>query len=414
MARRIDENGFLEIEGNPLTKVGVFPYLGSEIGAPNPDEVYHVFRPADELERAADSFRLQPFINEHEWLGVNGTPAEKKGVLGVIGEQIVFDYPYLRGNVKIHSTIAQDLIDAGKIELSAGYKCRYEPEAGVFEGQPYQYVQRDIRCNHLALVREGRSGPDVAVLDRRSIITIDTKELLPMTIEELLAAIAKLSDEDKAKLLAGLTPAADEDKDEEDEAKAKAKDEEGDDVDAAAAAAASEAAEVAAEVLTEASEAAAEAAATGEAEAVAEAEAAIEQAEERIEEVKADLDKATMDSAKRQLKLARTALDSAKRLRTAQGQAMDAASVIKMLGERDALAKRLSAHVGVFDHSAMTIEQVAKYGCKSLGINAKAGHEVIALDAALQVRKADSEKQTVDSKPVNRGDVAAKLWKEKA
>ena len=91
---------------------------------------------------------------------------------------------------------------------------------------------------------------------------------------------------------------------------------------------------------------------------------------------------------------------------------MDASSVVKMLGERDALAGRLVPHVGTFDHSGMTIDQVAAYGCKQLGITAQPGTEVISLDAALQVRKADREKQTVDSKPVRAGDVAAKLWKE--
>lgn len=404
--RSVDSNGYWEIRDNPLTKAGVFDYLGSEIGAPDPNRIYKVLRPAEEVEKAADSFRLMPFINDHEWLGLGGTPPEKKGVLGAIGEQIRYKHPHLLGNIKIHASIAQELIDDGKIELSPGYKSAYDYEPGIYEGQPYDYVQRNIRCNHLALVQEGRTGPDVSVQDARSIITIDTKEFLPMTIEELMAAIAKLSDEDKAKLLAGLAPV------EDDKPKPKTEDENGNDVDANAAAGASDAAEAAASELVEAAELASEAAATGEPAAVAEAEAAVEVAEGHIAEVKEELDQATMDSVKRRLKLARTVLDSARKLKEAEAKTMDASSVVKMLGERDALANRLVPHVGTFDHSGMTIDQVAAYGCKQLGINAQPGTEVISLDAALQVRKADREKQTVDSKPVHPGDVAAKLWKE--
>ena len=35
-ARRYDGNGWFEIAANPLSKVGVFPYTGASIGAPDP------------------------------------------------------------------------------------------------------------------------------------------------------------------------------------------------------------------------------------------------------------------------------------------------------------------------------------------------------------------------------------------
>lgn len=38
-AQTTDINGYVEIKGNPLSKVGVFPYLGREIGAPEPDRM---------------------------------------------------------------------------------------------------------------------------------------------------------------------------------------------------------------------------------------------------------------------------------------------------------------------------------------------------------------------------------------
>lgn len=36
--RQYDLNGWLEVKDNPISKVGVFDYLGFEIGAPIPEK----------------------------------------------------------------------------------------------------------------------------------------------------------------------------------------------------------------------------------------------------------------------------------------------------------------------------------------------------------------------------------------
>src|SRR6188474_2789733 len=49
-ARKTDLNGWTEIKGNPLSKVGVFPYLGKQISPKlEPDKTYWVYRPEEEL-----------------------------------------------------------------------------------------------------------------------------------------------------------------------------------------------------------------------------------------------------------------------------------------------------------------------------------------------------------------------------
>lgn len=209
--RTVDWNGFMEVKDNPISKIGVYPYLGSEIpGAEDPDRIYYVYRPAEELARqeTIDSFKLMPFIDEHEILGKSGMPAERKGMQGTIGEQVYYDDPYLRGNIKIHSSAAQSLIKAGKVELSPCYGCDWVKGDGTFDGKPYQYTQRNIMGNHLALVEEGRTGPDVAVQDHRKF-TLDSSRLLPMEftpeqLAQLKALIAemmgtKTGDEDPVK-----------------------------------------------------------------------------------------------------------------------------------------------------------------------------------------------------------------------
>lgn len=175
--REYDANGWFESKDNPLSKVGVFPYMGGSIDPSlDPGRVYYVLRPPEELStlETLDSFKLLPWIDEHVMLGPEEAglrPAEQKGVQGIIGEQVYFDGTYVRGNIKCLSEAMAGLIASGKRELSCGYRCRYDAAPGVWDGQPYDFVQRDIRGNHLALVESGRMGPDVSVQDARETTT---------------------------------------------------------------------------------------------------------------------------------------------------------------------------------------------------------------------------------------------------
>ena len=205
--RVVDINGWITIKDNPILKAGIFPYLGSEIGQGEPLRVYKVLRSEEELSKpeAIKSFELVPLINEHFVLGELGTDTDDKSIDGIVGESIYFEAPYLKSNIKVFGKHIKKLIEVGKIELSAGYSCKYIP---VENNPDYDFIQTDIRANHLALVEAGRNGSDVAVQDALKF-TLDSKELL-MNLEDILAQISALSDEDKAKLLATLKPAEDE------------------------------------------------------------------------------------------------------------------------------------------------------------------------------------------------------------
>ncbi|QXX83444.1 DUF2213 domain-containing protein [Providencia sp. R33] len=397
--RTYDNNGWLEVTDNPISKVGVFDYLGAEIGAPVPDKIYRVLRPPEELasEATINSFKLTPFIIEHEMLGKHATPVEKKGIQGVIGENVYFDPPYLRANIKIFSDVALSNIDSGKIDLSPGYRSKYEFTSGIYEGQHYDAIQRHLRGNHLALVDEGRTGPDVAVQDHL-VITIDTKELIRMNEEEnkekqtadegaftaeQVTALKSII----AEVIAQTKPSTDENLEEEKKSTDADPEEEQKAEEAVAAA------EVAAEEAT-----------TGTPEAVEAAEVAIETAVEAIEEAKEHLDQATTDSLNRRLKRLKNGIGTMdeiaslkrkiKRLEASK-PTMDTGALLKQIGERDSLAHKLTPFLGVFDHAAMTKQQVAEYGVDKLGIQCGKGNEAIALDAWMQGRVPDSQKATV-------------------
>jgi hypothetical protein len=194
-ARVTDHNGWFTVPRNPLSKAGVFPYTKKSTQAPgwesDPDGIVMVYRPESELAdpETVNSFKLLPWINDHQMLGDPEdnpalTPPEQKGVHGTTGEQIEYDPSdrTLYGNLKLWSRSLGDAIDAGKKQLSMGFRCVYEHKAGNFEGRPFQAIQRKIRGNHPASVDLGRMGPDVAVLDSMSFgfDAAELREIKPM------------------------------------------------------------------------------------------------------------------------------------------------------------------------------------------------------------------------------------------
>ena len=350
-ARVVDDNGWINVEGNPISKVGVFDYLGSEIpGAPDPNKIYQVYRPAEELSRpeTLESFKLIPFINNHTWLGAEGANPGDVGVDGIVGEKVYFDYPYLKANLRVFSDEMKQELESGRTQLSPAYKYDVEHAPGVFEGQPYQYVQRNLRCgNHLARVDEGRTGPDVAVMDQAINQNSDGDKTMPL--EELLAAIANLSDEDKAKIAAAAnlapavaaTPVVDEDPanpmpvEDEDPNAPKAEDED-------------------------------------------------------PEAPKAEDEDVPSDTKAQDAKIA--ALTKQVTDLTKQVKAQDTGALLKELGKRNELASRLTQHIGAFACDSMDTVAVAKYGLEKLGIKGiAAGHEVSALNAALAMKAAQPQ-----------------------
>ncbi len=394
--RVIDTNGWIEIKDNPLSKVGVFPYLGRSIGAPEPERIYMVYRPEKELSDpdCIESFRLLPWVDEHEMLGdqdTGYTAPEKKGIHGVIGEEVYYENGVLKGNLKVFSESLAVLINSGKRELSAGYRCQYEFTTGQYNGQHYDAIQRTIRGNHLASVKGGRMGPDVAVLDHMTF-TFDAKELCMPDEKNPAGQDEDMSLADVVKQLIPLvqalvsrTPATDdEDKTPADETDPNQKPVEVDD----------------------------------DTPPLMEDEEETEDEEEKEDDDTAQaMDAATQAwraASKSVPKAIRVSMDSAiNRLRkvsvkTPSKQSkrivstVDAADCLEALGarvqqleckesethKRVELANRLSPHIGTFDHADKTLNQIACYGVSKLGISCTKGQEMAALDGYFHAQAA--------------------------
>ena len=81
--KQVDHNQFWLIKDNPITKAGVFPYFGRQISPSlEPDKIYQVYRPAGEIKKAADTFKLVPLVDDHTMLGPTLPPPNKKACTG--------------------------------------------------------------------------------------------------------------------------------------------------------------------------------------------------------------------------------------------------------------------------------------------------------------------------------------------
>ena len=234
-SRIIDDNGWVEIKNNPISRVGVFPYSGAMIDADGklglqPEKLYNVYRSASELSspETIASFRLVPWIDAHTLLESTIAPEEKLRFHGVIGEDVYFDAPTLFANLKIFDEdYLADTIDTGiKRDVSCGYRCDYIPQQGVFGDKSYDFIQVNMRGNHLASVPQGRMGREVAVLDaaefescQKITFAFDCDEAVYMSKnarqikkeakKEPIAADAGMSVEDLATMMGDILPKID-------------------------------------------------------------------------------------------------------------------------------------------------------------------------------------------------------------
>jgi len=337
--REIDQNGYLTVKDNPITRAGVFQYKGSQLPDADPERIYNVYRPLEELENpeALESMRGLPIINDHEMLGdkYERSP-EERGVHGSILESIKIVGDDVLANLRIWSRTLKNLIESGKTGLSLGYKCKFEKSVGIFNGMQYDYIQRNIRGNHLALVNQGRSG--TAVLDKYDVfdhfdIAIDIKDFNMADEEKKVEATtenksgeSEMTIAQAIEMLKKIVPQVE---------------------------------ELTAAMTSKKEEEKSEMALDGDTEK--------KDGDQKAEDEEKDKEKKeAMDAAIERAVNSRV---------SAMASKFNLKSIMADASRRDSLAKELVPHVGSFDHSAMDADDVASYGVKKLGLEAPKGQE---------------------------------------
>lgn len=167
--------GGLRVDAN-LTRVGVFLYRnpdGSERRELRPAE--EVFK-ADSLATLADApvTDLHPpamVTTENHGTYSKGHARDVKHDDRFVTSKLVLQDKTLVGAVERKD----------RTQVSLGYTCREDLTPGIYNGERYDLIQRDIQYNHVAIVPSGRAGADVALrLDAAEMIEEQPKEGKPM------------------------------------------------------------------------------------------------------------------------------------------------------------------------------------------------------------------------------------------
>lgn len=160
-------------------RAGIYDYLGSELDPQGTrfeaNDIVKVWRPEAEVfaRDSVASFLMKPITNDHpsEPVTADSWRTYAKGVVGQAlreGDFLAFDLVLMDADL-IRS------VESGKRELSNGYSSDISFEDGKTpDGDAYQAVQRNIRGNHVAVVKKGRAGPfcrisDAAICDSAAI-----------------------------------------------------------------------------------------------------------------------------------------------------------------------------------------------------------------------------------------------------
>jgi len=166
--RRITDEGYMDLPAR-IGRIGVQTYLAGELELTDrdPSEVVGIFRPAEEVFDAESlaSFELQPVTDGHPPERVTSRNNKKYSV-GTSYGKVTHDETYVNASLRITDKTMIDKIGSGKVEVSNGYTADLELVDGETEaGVKYVGIQRNIRGNHIAVVKRGRAGRNVKLSD---------------------------------------------------------------------------------------------------------------------------------------------------------------------------------------------------------------------------------------------------------
>jgi len=159
------EEGYLR-DKPIVTTCGIFEYA-NEDGSTR----YELRLPEDVFKKESlESYKGKPIIVTHDAGEITKDNVEREQI-GTILAPGIKEGDSVRADIVIHNT--KELKACGLRELSLGYDLDLDETPGVYEGQHYDAIQRNILINHLALVEEARAGSTARLnIDGKSHKTI--------------------------------------------------------------------------------------------------------------------------------------------------------------------------------------------------------------------------------------------------
>ncbi|WPH64029.1 DUF2213 domain-containing protein [Vibrio phage vB_VpP_1] len=196
--RQYTDEGFLIVPGK-VARTGIQEYFAYELGITdrNPNEIVKVYRPEDEVfkDSSLASYQDKDVTNDHPSKLVD-SESYKTVSVGHIRTSGAKDGDFVIADIIIKDKQAIADVESGKVELSAGYTAEYVREPGVTkDGQEYEYVQRNIVINHVALVDRARAGREATLFD-------SSKEIIYMGIVTLDSGVSvEVADKNAATMI---------------------------------------------------------------------------------------------------------------------------------------------------------------------------------------------------------------------
>lgn len=183
--RSYTDEGFLTVPAC-ISRTGIQEYTAKEMNLKDvdPKKIIRVYRPEEEVfsEKSLQSFANKPITNDHPPVLVDTNNA-KKYTVGLSGMKVVKEGNFANTHITVTDGKAIKDIESGKCQLSNGYIADIEWVEGISpDGEPYDAIQRNIKGNHIAIVKLGRAGTACRVADNKpnlgdevnmALITID-------------------------------------------------------------------------------------------------------------------------------------------------------------------------------------------------------------------------------------------------
>jgi uncharacterized protein len=168
-ARRFDIDGRLHVADCRISAARVNEYLGSEIPGYEalklePSRLYKLYRTPAALKAAVASFENMPLLLAH--VAVSAADPQKMLTVGTVSN-VRWLAPYLVADLAVWDKAAIEGIQSGQQrEISCAYRYRVDMTPGKTpDGESYDARMLDLTANHVALVPQGRVGPDCLVGD---------------------------------------------------------------------------------------------------------------------------------------------------------------------------------------------------------------------------------------------------------
>lgn len=143
-----------------LAEAGVQPFRGSEMPwerlGINPNRIYFVLRPAEDMERALRSFNGAPLLRTHHTIAGDQRRLNE-AVIGATGSRAIFRDGFVIGDVKIWDNQAIDDVESGRRrQLSVGFtNGRVEMVKGHDQADA---IVHGAVVDHLCLCGRSKSG----------------------------------------------------------------------------------------------------------------------------------------------------------------------------------------------------------------------------------------------------------------